>query len=310
MKSALPHFCIILCVVAVFDLLFGMAIRWYLFSYTPADRYNSLCYTLDKGEEDILILGSSVAQNGINTERLINSIGIDAYNGAIAGQAFPFYVSELISVMSRRTPKLIVVGFTPANLASNDLGINYGMLKPFYGKGNEYLYRNLESASSLEPLLLKSNLYRYNKVWWSWLVYHISPLEDGENIKGYIPAKPPLIYPTKETALIPGPSPMALDCITKMVDMARDGDIGIIFVMPPSFRHYEGMEKFSEISHIIDSYDKARFWNDIHLLPFNQDSTLFFDNTHMNLRGADMYTDTLGLRIREYMNLNKVSKAS
>lgn len=308
MKSTILHFCIILCVIIVFDLLFGMAMRWYLATYTPADRYNSLCYTLDKGEEDILILGSSVAQNGINTERLIDSVGIDAYNGAIAGQAFPFYVSELTSVLSRRIPKLIVVGFTPANLTSNDLGINYGMLKPFYGKGNEYIDRNLESASLFEPLLLKSNLYRYNKVWWSWLVYHISPLEDGENVKGYIPVKPPIIYPTKEIASVPEPSPMALDCITKMVDMARDSDIGIIFVIPPSFRHYEKVENFFIISQIISSYDKARFWNDLHILPFNQDSTLFFDNTHMNRNGADIYTDTLGLRIRGYINLNNVSK--
>lgn len=290
-----------LIVIAV-DLFIGHAFKSYTSHNTLPGDYEMVEHVMRDFNEDILVLGSSVALNDINTPRLTDSLNINSYNGGANGQQMPFYLTSLKAAIAQKKPRLIVLGLSKDNLTNSGLGTRYNFLMPYYGMGIADIDSCMNSASHLNRYLLKSNLYRYNTIWFRiGLYFFVTAGEKGE--RGYIAKPVPTVFPGRfnSPASSHDITPEREREFTEFVNTCRENDIRLVVLLTPVFESSSGhdtvVSKIEEICHS----NGFSFYDDRKLLPFDQDSTLFYDYLHLNGRGALIYTDTISYRLKHLL---------
>ena len=156
MKKVIKFILIIVAIVVVADFVVGQMGDYMVDNHKMAGDYKSVEYVMTQCDEDVLILGSSVALNGLVPTVITDSTGLSCYNGSANGQVLPFFETMLESIFKRYTPKTIIFGFRPNETTPTGIGDRYNLWVPSYGKGYETLDRYLESSSVEEKYLLKS----------------------------------------------------------------------------------------------------------------------------------------------------------
>ena len=89
MKKLVIWLLSVLLIVVAVDLLFGLGARYYLRTHSLKGDYRSADYLIKDSVDELVVLGSSVALNSINTKVISDSLGISAFNGGSNGQNFP-----------------------------------------------------------------------------------------------------------------------------------------------------------------------------------------------------------------------------
>lgn len=225
----------ILILLAVIDLLSGFFMDRYVRTHRLPGDSESIDYTIKDIDEDIIILGNSVALNSIMPSVLSDSLGLTVYNAASNGQTMAFFKTMLDIILSRHKPKAVIIGIKDDIIGNDRIGDRYNILVPYYNMGYEGIDSCLNSQSSEAPFFLKSNLYRYNTIWWRLLLYHfVSPNEKGENgfIAKPIPAYPPKMQPYIKEEQI---SKHMESTLNQMIELCDSKDVKLIFVAPPLY---------------------------------------------------------------------------
>lgn len=298
-KPLLLWLAIVIGCVAAADLVFGFLMQKYIDKYHLKGDYRTADYLLrENHDDDLVVLGSSVALNSINTAMLSDSLGIKAYNGGSNGQTFPYFQSMLEVIAENRNLKTVILGLAENNLSDTGLGERYNFLAPYYGQGYTGIDRRMENGSRLQSLLLESSMYRYNTAWFRILLYSITePGIKGQN--GFIAKDIPAIFPTvEERTHNISISPERAAQLDSVSTLCRAKDIKLIVCVPP---RYENRHLETDVERQLQqraSRGDFTLWFDVASLPISRDSSLFYDNTHLNYRGADIYTRLLTERLR------------
>lgn len=289
---------VILLVVAA-DILFGLGVKFYIRNYSLKGDYRSAEHLIKDSVDELVVLGSSVALNSINTKTLSDSLNISAFNGGSNGQNLPFYLTMLEVISNKPGLKTIILGMSENSLYSTGLGGRYNFLIPYYGNGYKGIDQRLESRSTLDRYLLKSSLYRYNTIWFRILLYtFVEPGIQGEN--GFIAKDLPSVFPQKmkynDTSTDSVTAERA-DEFDRFVDICKQHNIRLIVCIPPRFE--ESSISPGEIF-LKNRADKNDFelWFDATDTPLSADSSLFYDSVHLNYVGAKQYTDTVIARLK------------
>lgn len=291
--------CTILIVVA-FDILFGYVAKSYTSNFTLKGDYRSADHLIKDSVDDLVVLGSSVSLNSIDTKTLSDSLGISAYNGGSNGQTFPFYLTMLEIIADKPGLKTIILGMTENTLCSSGLGNRYNFLVPYYGSGHEGIDRRLESSSAMNKYLLKSSLYRYNTIWFRILLYTI--VEPGiHGDCGFIAKGLPAVFPHKLSPVTQPDDSVTVERaeeFEQFVRICNDRNIRLIVCIPPRFEepYPSAGEKFLKERAAKNDFE---LWFDATNTPLSADSTLFYDNVHLNYIGAKQYTDTIISRLKK-----------
>lgn len=301
MKKVIKFVLIIVAIVVVIDLLVGQIGGYMVDSHKMAGDYKSVEYVMTQCDEDVLILGSSVALNGLVPAVITDSTGLSCYNGAANGQVLPFFETMLECVFQRYAPKTIIFGFRPNETTTTGIGERYNLLVPYYGKGYETLDRYLESSSVEEKYLLKSNLYRYNNIWWRILLYQfVTPNEQGE--QGFVAKGMPRYYPRLNSENKDYEStPERLAQFSKIVEMSKAKGVNLVVVFLPKYLKLYNNGNLSSIRDIVDICKKndVKYYIDVQKKEYLNDSTMFYDETHLNKEGAYKYTGDLVNRMKK-----------
>lgn len=297
-KVALWIICIIL-TIFVLDVAFGKLFAAYMDKSTLPGDYEMTDHVLRDFNEDIAVLGSSVALNSINTKTIQDSLGVSTFNGAANGQAFPFYLSMLKAIIAQHPPKRVVLGLIPENLVDSGIGVRYNFLSPYYGRGLGDIDSNLESDGELNRFFLKSNFYRLNRIWFRIFLYNfVQAGIKGEN--GFIAKPLPPQFPEKyDLALPQALSAERRSQLNEFLELCKENNIDLTVVLTPRYFSIENTETpaVEEIRRLC-SNQGFRFFNDSQLPPFSSDSSLFYDRNHININGAAIYTDTIIQRLK------------
>ena len=264
----------------------------------PGD-YESVEHVLMHSDEELMVLGSSVALNSINTATLSDSLGITAFNGGANGQTFPFYLTMLKAMLeSNPNVKTVLLGMIENNLSDTGTGKRYNVLAPYYGHDIADIDANMEGSEPLGGIFLKSNTYRLNNIWFRILLYHfMSAGIKGDN--GFVAKDIPSIYPSLQVYDSEA-KPISDERLGQFDDFTRscrDKRVRLIVFLPPVYSRgvqHPVVETLRQKSHA----DGFELWDDSMLQPFASDSTLFYDNNHLNINGAHIYTDTIIKRLR------------
>ena len=160
MKKLLFRSVIFILLVYSADLLIGNGLQ-ILFNNTMHRETAKIRYTLDSTDQDILIFGSSRAQQHYIPDTITNYTGMSSYNCGIGGQGIQFSYLQIHETLKRYNPKIIILDIWPnlMNVKIFDKTIN--KLLPFIEKDS--VFKNtLTQGSCIEKTKMISKIYPYN----------------------------------------------------------------------------------------------------------------------------------------------------
>ncbi len=301
MKKLLLWLGLVVVASVILDVIFGACFNRYMRSVTLPGDYEMTDHVLRSFDEDIVVLGSSVALNSIDTRTLEDSIGVKTFNGGANGQAFPFYLTMLKAVVGQKTPRRVVLGLIAPNLVDSGAGIRYNFLAPYYGSGIADIDSVMTSGSTTERIFLNSNFYRLNRIWFRILLYNfVSAGIKGEN--GFVAKPVPSVYPERiESADTLPMSASRRAEFEEFVDIcSRNGiELTVVFTPRCAYPYRQVPPAIAEAREICRSRG-FELYDDTSLPGFDSDTTLFYDANHINIRGTKIYTDTIIGRIKRY----------
>lgn len=305
MKKIIKFVGIVIIVIIITDIMVGFGCRFYINNHRFSGEFGEIDYIAKKSDEDIIILGSSVALNGINPNIITDSLGLSCYNGGANGQILPYYESLLECIVKReKKPSIIILGLRTNELAGEGNGGRYSVFLPYYHTGMENIDKRLESKSWEERYLLYSNLYRYNPIWWRLFLYILLPPEEkGKN--GFTGKPVPMVYPELKNDISSPITNERINSFLNMVQLCKKNDIRLIVVFPPMYFNYT--DKTATIDYI-EKYcinNGIPCYNDSQDSTFLSDSHLFYDNVHVNIVGCNKYMQIILERLKDLIGEKK-----
>jgi hypothetical protein len=294
-RKALIVLTAVIAVVALIDVLFGCLINAFLSNHHLPGDYTKIEYLLKNSDEEMIIIGSSTAINAYIPQMIEDSLGITCFNGGCNSQNMPFFQSMVEGVLNRYTPKYIVLSMRRNELATNYKG-RLNLLNPYYHKGYKSIDYFLEEENGWKTILLKSNLYRYNTIFWRILLYYVKP--DNElKYKGFsshdVPKIPPVLrdesnYTSRYKTL----NPENLNCFLNIIRLCQQKGVQLIVALPPDYillpdrgHPYE----LTAIENLCSDYH-IPVLNDCQSPFFLSHPELFYDELHLNYAGSKIYT--------------------
>lgn len=300
MKRFLLWLLAVIATVFCVDLLVEIFFSSYIKKHTLPGDYESIEKVLRHNDSDLLILGSSVSLNSVDTKALEDSLGLKAFNGGGNGQTFPFFLTMLKAAITNHTPQKIILCMQPSALVTNGLGNRYNLLVPYYGLNIADIDENMIQEKKINKWLLNSSLYKLNTIWFRILLYHfITPDVRGEN--GHVAKPIPPYFPEKNEGKVGVISPKRLKELNSFMEICKENDIDLTILFTPLYTNFEDINtEGNVIKETMELAKKYNFsvYNDIELEPFASNPELFYDNAHININGTKIYTDTLLKRLK------------
>ena len=301
MKKPIYFILIVIATIVIIDIIVGKIGDNMVQNHKLSGDYESIEYVMTQCDEDVLILGLSVALNGLVPKIIEDSIGLSCYNGAANGQYMPFFETMIESILKRYIPKTIILGFRLEETATKGVGERYNILVPYYGRNVSILDEYLESSSKEERYLLKSNLYRYNKIWFRIFLYQFfTPNEKGKN--GFIAKGVPRHFPVlREVDVNYSSTEERLKQFANIISICKENNVEIVVVFLPVYMKLLNVDQISSINDVVQICEEndIKCFNDLQYKDILEDSSMFYDEIHLNKEGAYVYTSDLINRMKE-----------
>lgn len=283
---------IIICAtVGLVDLVFEYVTDKVIFSSSHT-KFN---YAINSSEDpELVIFGSSRAENHYDTPFIRDSLHIDAFNLGEPGRGLTYHNAAINAYLENHRPHVILL-----DLLADDLsGQINNRIKPLYGYIDRYP-RIMSIASEVDPLnkyLLQSCLLRNN----SEIFDHIKKLRHPYNpvSYGYTPLPKSSSYNDvieKEYNQIGyNVDKVAKQCLINIANACKDKGVKLIVVLSPEYalRNYE-----IPITTICDSLEVPVI-NDLRFRLEMDANEYFYDNRHLNKIGAREYSRHIINRIK------------
>ncbi len=271
-------------------------------------RSNDKVTALEKHQLDynIMIFGSSVAYHDLNPDILNQTTGYSTFNMGLDGTFIIQYkalIKEYISYTKQT--KCIVIGCDFDNLGRNGL-----ITRPdFYHAylSNKYV---MEALSEIEPSLLKSkyipgyDLTLYNRRFYSSIFLHsVNP-----EIKGFLPVAPTPFVSLNIKAFKGLYDSAVYKSVRDLVQEIAHKGIKVVLLMTPINK--DGYKFLQNAEEIKDKY-RALVGENIYFVDHSTDTefvntkTYFYNFSHLNTTGADLFSKEFGAELAGIINEKK-----
>jgi len=302
----------ILLIIFLIDVVFGKLFSVILYN-SPDGRYYKLMYSLERSNEDILIIGSSQAETNLVPEIFEKKLNLSCWNSARGGQGIAFFRSIQEATLKRYTPKILILNFSGVFLERELVNERIGFMKPFYWKHPE-IRQMIDKISIYEKYLVYSNLYLYNSSFYYLLRSYILRGLDGDIEKGgwkpktgQIQIDPSINYEQeifRESKPINEKAKNEFEIL--LSSFSKAGTI-IYIITSPSFQPSSKVSSTVELNILIEKYN-------IKLFDYNTSTSfiykpeLFKDFDHLNVDGAKLISNKLADQIKQDMQYNSLVK--
>lgn len=305
MKKVLIYLTCIVAILIFADNILGMCSKYYIKNYQLTGRYRSLDRLLKEVNTDIILIGNSAILNSINPEIVENSLSMTCYNGGIVGQSIDFSETIIDCVLQRHTPQIFVLGLRPEEMGGNIGEGIYDVLKPYYKMGFKSIDDHFNQTSGLERFLLQSNLIRYNTIWVRVLLYMLydntKSLENGFMPKD-IPSSLPKLKKIEKCEM---PVEHKLKSIERIIQKCRNHNIKLIICFPPTLLTFENdMIPCVKAVNDLCTFHHIPCFIDYKNEDFQCRSDLFYDEEHLNKKGAVIYSKLMSNRFNTFVSNN------
>ncbi len=259
---------------------------------------------------DIIICGSSRAWKHINSTRLGDGFNTTAYNLGLDGHDFELQNLRYNFFSNyNRKPKLIIYSLDIITLMKKDKDLyNADQFLPYLLWNDEFdkvlkAYKGYNSYDSKIPLLRYFGKYKAIKESVRMLAKRENTVTRVRGYNGQDLVWNPAIHKTKKIREITFDTAL-VGSFEKFVEKCRADDIDIVFVYTPDY--VEWQKSFKNRDAIFELYYSLSKKHSIPFYDFSNDSMCldkryFFDPSHLNKAGAEIFTGKLidSLKVRK-----------
>lgn len=244
----------------------------------------------------MLVFGSSRAWHHYDTRILRDSLGMDIYNCGVNSMGVQFFYPRLQQILRRYTPRVIIYDSSPVYdcVKSTSDAVTARRLQPYFCESE--VYRFMRELSLTEWIKCHSATYRYHD---RLSEYRADADNHGRFYDGYQPLTGTKSVKTHTHESVSADS-VKVRLLHRFINLCHSHDIKLIFVISPYYKADMGpateILKQAAAEHGVPVID--RFNDSV----FMADSTLFFDESHLNSRGATRFTRTLIPQIKPYLS--------
>lgn len=247
-----------------------------------------------KRNADVLVLGPSSANHHYNCKILEDSLEMTAYNAGRDGQNIVYAAMVLTANMERKAPKKVILDMSGVML-DGSWNSHLSDMNCYYGISNQ-VDSIIEDVSNWQDILkLHLNLYRYNNTW-PWIVNGYLA-KTQEDLNGYrpMPVQNGKMKSSVSKSHFKADS-VDMKYLNSIVGACKNRHIDLLICSSPCLRVDGG--NFHQFMKDYCSKKGLRY------LDWNGDTTyinhpeLFYDMSHLNSIGADMFTKELVSKIK------------
>ncbi len=250
-------------------------------------------YSIEDTKADMLIFGSSRAQQQYNPLHFQERLKLSCYNVGRDGQVILYQYPVLKAILKRHTPKLIMLECDNRMFISNGAAYErLSCLYPFY-KTHPEIRSILDTRSANEKVKMLSQMYPYNSTVFK-IAQGIAKKED-EDINGYLPLNGALQEPIRKVDLTVAYTidTNSVACFRNFVTLCKSSGVQLIATASPYFSDETGTDasliiaKQIAVENNIPFYDLSKG-----IAPLNK-STFFDDTAHVNQTGSVILSNTI-----------------
>lgn len=301
MKKYLINILLFFIAIAALDILYGLACQ-YMNDHSKGGGVQSRYYVNRESKEDILIFGSSRAKHHYVPDVIEDSLRMTCYNAGEDGNGIIYCYGVLKMVTERYAPKIIFYDVTRFDFIKDDNTKYLDLLKPYYYEhGIDSIFWSIEPKTRV---MMLSNLYRFNTTCFRVFGNYIRSTANAP--KGYSPLfktmdyEPEFIVPDQNT---PALDNIKLSYFERFIQLCQSYGIQLVCFVSPSYKAYSNEDYYYPIIQLCEKSGTPFYYMEA-VSDISSDRSFFQDKTHMNDRGARMYTqkvvDTVSENIKIY----------
>lgn len=257
-------------------------------------------------DDSLIFIGNSRSRSQISPFIIEKTTGISAYNMGMDGQQFELQYLRWKEYKKNNAPKY-VVSIVDIFFLSENAGIyNHEQFLP-YALNNKNYENYLLNKNTFDYLDFKIPLIRYYGEQQSIITSLKNCFKQsyrGSTSKGYYPSEEKW-NDNNTTPYNVEIQPRIKDIYLKFIKECKNEGIKIIMVYPPEYISSDKI--ILNKSSIIDSLKAIATQNNLNFIDFskcslNKDQTKFYNYTHLNKKGAEIFSSMLGdsLKIKFY----------
>lgn len=261
-------------------------------------------YALNKVDADVLIVGSSRARHHYNPRIISDSLKLSTYNIGKNGNYLSYNCCIINSVIERYQPKIIFFDIKHDWLLEKSSD-SMKSLYPFYHKNNIIKNAIIDNEGSRIKIKLLSKLYAFNDIALRMIIRYLQGGKDHDQLQGFDP-----LYGSKITELDvetkhqsggDSISKKKMELLEKTICNINAKGIKVYLFDSPFFQE-EKIEYTSALdSALLDICKRCdvRFYDNRYVSGLSDNIEFFYDFSHLNNDGAELYTNYILEQIKE-----------
>jgi hypothetical protein len=301
-KKIVLNILIVVAVVFILDFAIGRILRHFYFTESSGLHFRTT-YAIDKAETDILIFGSSRANHHYVPEVFEDSLKMTFYNTGRDGNGVFFQTAVLKSILKRYTPKVIIFDYLGSFAREQEDYDRMSSLLPYY-KTHPEIRKIVELRSPYERIKLLSEIYPFNSMILTIAIGNLDMNRKRKpDNKGYIAA----YGEWNHEIFTPAPRPLyvvdsnKINAFHEFITQAQESGSKVFVVYSPLFLKFKKSQEI-EICNEICSTEKVPFWDFSQDTLFLNHNTLFRDISHLNHKGATIFSSIIASKIKGTLN--------
>lgn len=286
---------VILLIVALCDFVVGAFSKKLILNVPDVGvNQTNAVQAMFKRTVDVLILGPSSANHHYNCKIIEDSLGLTAYNAGRDGQNIVYAAMVLAANVERHAPEKVILDMSGVML-DGSWNSHLSDMNCYYGISNKVDSIIDDISSWQDRLKFHLNLYRYNNTW-AWILNGYLA-KTQEDLNGYRPM--PVQKGEMKCSISRNnfkADSVDMKYLDAIVDLCKRKHIDLFVCSSPSL-HVDG----GNFHHFMKDYCEKK---DLAYFNWNGDTTyikhpeLFYDVSHLNTIGADMFTKEIVNKIK------------
>jgi len=318
LRELLLKLAILSAILLILDQVGGRALD-HMYKQLDQGSFGPKVNMLIKQNTDIIIFGSSRAENQYIPEEIEKVSGLSAYNAGFGGQTILFHYGIMELYLKQHKPKAIIFDLNIDDLTSPLAQSSWDRLATLLPYADDPDIRELiYKRGKWEPIKLLSQIYPYNSNVLSIVKF---TLKKGEPDKyaGYMPLEGSarmeklIALADKRDAAEPdkkqpesGKMPeFDLTYLKRIIELTREKGIRLIVVNSPRW-HKQGYYYTEAELKLFDVYRNELSQQNVPLIEITfekysdfEDYRLFYETIHLNADGARVFSRHLGAALKE-----------
>jgi hypothetical protein len=297
-KKLILNIGLVVIVVFILDFAIGKTLRHFYFKENSGLHYRTT-YSLEQTQADVLVFGASRANRHYATEIFEDSLKMSFYNTGRDANGIFYQTAVLKSILKRYNPKIIILDIPGSFDYDRKIYDNLSSLLPYY-KTHEEIRNELKLRGPYERIKLLSQTYPFNS---QALTIAMGEMESNKkrnpDIKGYMPLQttaPPqmMVFTTTKSYAVDSNKVKSL---REFITLAKASGAKVYVIYSPWYWKI-ARNQDAEISAKVCTEENVPFWDYSMDTFYLSRQDLFYDNTHLNETGAQLFSRMIVNKIK------------